>query len=70
MDALRHPFRAGAHGKPKGTVKVKYARLGNTGVIVSKLAFGAMNFGEDQTDFGFQYKLADAVLRGEWPHGR
>ncbi len=37
MDALRHPFTAGAHGKPKATVKMKDARLGNTGAAAGPL---------------------------------
>jgi aryl-alcohol dehydrogenase-like predicted oxidoreductase len=29
---------------------MQYTRLGNTGLIVSKLAFGAMTFGDDASN--------------------
>lgn len=35
---------------------MKYAKLGNTGLVVSRLAFGAMNFGSGQY-YGFRYKV-------------
>ena len=34
-----------------------YARLGNTGLIVSRLGFGAMTFGKGEGMFAFSYTL-------------
>jgi aryl-alcohol dehydrogenase-like predicted oxidoreductase len=36
---------------------VKYSRLGNTGPIVSRLAFGAMTFTRGNQDLGSIYKV-------------
>ncbi len=39
---------------------MKYARLGNTGLIVSRLAFGAMTFGTDPGAMGSVWKVREA----------
>ncbi len=36
---------------------MQYARLGNTGLIVSRFAFGAMTFGQDPGPMGAVWKL-------------
>lgn len=39
-----------------------YSRLGNSGLVVSKLAFGAMTFGQGQGPFAAVSKVADSAL--------
>src|ERR1700675_1733574 len=40
---------------------MKYALLGNTGLIVSRLAFGAMTFTAGNKDIGSVYKVGAAL---------
>ena len=35
---------------------MQYARLGNSGLVVSRLAFGVMTFGHDQGQMGAVWK--------------
>ncbi len=39
---------------------MQYARLGDTGLVVSRMAFGAMTFGSGEGAFGSVYKVDDA----------
>lgn len=39
---------------------MQYARLGDTGLVVSRMAFGAMTFGESSGPFAAVYKVDDA----------
>lgn len=40
---------------------MQYTRLGNTGLIVSRMAFGSMTFGSGEGAFGSVYKVNQAV---------
>ena len=45
---------------------MKYTRLGNTGLIVSRLAFGAMTFGTDAGAIGARRRATPAQVALAW----
>lgn len=48
---------------------MQYATLGNTGLVVSRLAFGAMTFTSGNQDYATVYKVAPS-WRTSWSGAR
>ena len=55
---------------------MQYARLGETGLVVSRLGFGAMTFGETEMVPGVRNEVAQALavskrtVEGDWTFAR